>query len=268
MPDLIGAKLTEKDAWGVSPLDQLWCRIQFRRLRYEGPFTPPAVDKGTIFFPGFNGGVDWGGVAVDPGRGLLVVNHNNLPNTVRLLPREEVKERDIRAIGDEGPRTTGGWYAQRGLPYGAHSAPWRTDIKIPCIAPPWGYIGVIDLKSRRFLWRKPLGTGRDHGPFGIPSMLPITMGTPNNGGSLVTRSGLIFIAAALDRVIRAFDTQSGELLWQARLPAGGQAAPLSYEHNGRQYVVLAAGGHNSMETRIGDSVIAYALPAAEGSAAR
>jgi quinoprotein glucose dehydrogenase len=120
---------------------------------------------------------------------------------------------------------------------------------------------VIDLKTRRFVWREPLGTGRDHGPFGIPSMLPITMGTPNNGGAAVTRSGLIFILASLDRAIRAFDTRSGKLLWQARLPAGGQATPLTYMSNGRQYVVIAAGGHNSMETTIGDSVIAYALPA-------
>ena len=116
------------------------------------------------------------------------------------------------------------------------------------------------LEDPAFIWRKPLGTGRDHGPFGIPSMLPITMGTPNNGGAAVTRSGLIFISAALDRVIRAFDTQSGKLLWQASLPAGGQATPLTYMANGRQYVVIAAGGHNSMETTIGDSVIAYAVP--------
>lgn len=259
MPDLIGPSLTEKDMWGISPLDQLWCRIDFRRSRYEGPYTPPAVDRKTIFRPGFNGGIDWGGVAVDPQRGLLIVNNNNLPNVVRLLAQEEVEDRRIRTIGDEGPRTTGGYYAQRGLPYGAFSAPWRTVAKVPCVAPPWGYIGAIDLGTRQFVWRKPLGTGRDHGPFGIPSMLPVTMGTPNNGGAAVTAGGLTFIAAALDRVIRAFDTQTGELLWEKRLPAGGQAGPLSYEHEGRQYVVIAAGGHNSMETAIGDSVIAYAL---------
>ncbi|WP_342641826.1 membrane-bound PQQ-dependent dehydrogenase, glucose/quinate/shikimate family [Rhodoligotrophos ferricapiens] len=258
MPDLVGDQITEQDMWGVSPLDQLWCRIQFHQLRYEGTYTPPSLE-GTIFKPGFNGGVDWGGVAVDPERKLLIVNNNNLPNIVRLIPRSEASEMDIKAIGDKEERT-GGLYAQRGLPYGAYSAPWRTALDVPCTAPPWGHIGVIDLRTRKFIWRKPLGTGRDHGPFGIPSMIPITMGTPNNGGSVVTAGGLIFIAAALDRVIRAFNTETGELVWEARLPAGGQAGPLSYVHSGRQYVVLAAGGHNSMETTIGDSVIAYALP--------
>jgi quinoprotein glucose dehydrogenase len=262
MPDLVGEALQEKDAWGISPLDQLWCRIQFRQLRYEGTYTPPAADAGTIFYPGFNGGVDWGGVAVDPQRGLLIVNNNRLPNIVRLLPPEEVKERGIKAVG-EGVRTTGGLYAQRGLPYGALSVPWRTGfgMGIPCIAPPWGYIGAIDLKTRNWAWRKPLGTGRDHGPWGIPSMLPITMGVPNNGGAVVTAGGLTFISATLDRVLRAFGTATGELLWEARLPAGGQAGPVTYEVEGRQFVVIAAGGHNSMETKIGDSVIAYTLAA-------
>lgn len=134
-------------------------------------------------------------------------------------------------------------------------------LDVPCIAPPWGYLGAIDLKKRAFVWRKPLGTGRDHRPCGIPSILPITIGMPNSGGSLVTHGGITFIAATLDRVIRAFDTETGEQLWQARLPAGGQAGPMSYEVDGRQYAVIAAGGHNSMETKIGDSVIAYALPA-------
>jgi quinoprotein glucose dehydrogenase len=259
MPSLVGEQLTERDMWGISVLDQLWCRIQFHRVRYEGTYTPPAVDRPTVFFPGFNGGVDWGGAAVDPERNLLIINNNHLPNTVQLLTQEEVQEQGIRSIG-EGVRTRGGYYAQRGLPYGAVSVPWRTALRVPCTAPPWGYLGVIDLRTRQFIWRVPLGTGRDHGPWGIPSMLPITMGTPNNGGAAVTRSGLIFISAALDRVIRAFDTVNGTKLWEARLPAGGQATPLTYTQNGRQYVVIAAGGHNSMETKIGDSVIAYALP--------
>ena len=261
MPSLVGDRFVESDMWGTTPIDQLWCRIEFNRIRYRGPYTPPALGVPTAYHPGFNGGVDWGGVAVDPERGFLVVNNNNLPNTVQLLTREEVQRRGVRPVSESGPRTTGGLYPQEGAPFGAFSAPWRTIARVPCTRPPWGFIGVIDLKTRRFVWREPLGTGRDHGPFGIPSMLPITMGTPNNGGAAVTRSGLIFISAALDRVIRAFDTRSGKLLWQARLPAGGQATPLTYMSNGRQYVVIAAGGHNSMETTIGDSVIAYALPA-------
>lgn len=260
MPRVAGdEEITERDMWGISPLDQLWCRIQYHRLRYEGMYTPPS-HEGTVFNPGFNGGVDWGGVAVDPERNLLIVNNNNLPNIVTLFPRDEADEReDVQGIGDDVPRQ-GGIYPQYGLPYGASSVPWRTELRVPCTRPPWGYIGAIDLETREFVWREPLGTGRDHGPWGLPSMLPITIGTPNNGGSVVTAGGVTFIAAALDKVIRGFATETGELLWEARLPAGGQAGPMSYVHEGRQYLVIAAGGHNSMETEIGDSVVAYSLP--------
>lgn len=260
MPSVDGADLTEKDAWGVSPLDQLYCRIEFMKARYQGQYTPPAVGQPTIFYPGFNGGVDWGSAAYDPQRGLMIVNNNNLPNMVRLLDLAEVEERGIAPVGEKPVRTTGGWYAQKGLKYGAVSYAWLSPLGVPCVRPPWGYIGAIDLKTRQWAWRKPLGTGQDSGPWGIKSRLPITMGTPNNGGSAVTAGGVTFIAAALDNVIRAFDTQTGELLWQDRLPAGGQAGPVSYEIDGRQYVVIAAGGHTSMRTDIGDSVVAYALP--------
>jgi quinoprotein glucose dehydrogenase len=134
---------------------------------------------------------------------------------------------------------------------------------LPCLAPPWGYVGAIDLKSLKLLWRKPLGTAYDSGLGHVPSRLKITIGTVNTGSSVVTHGGVTFIAGAQDQFIRAFDTRTGDQLWEERLPAGGQAGPLSYEVNGRQYVVIAAGGHEAMQTKIGDSVIAYKLPQKE-----
>ena len=106
----------------------------------------------------------------------------------------------------------------------------------------------------------PIGTARRNGPFGIPSMLPFKIGTPNNGGSVVTAGGLIFIAAATDNLFRAIDIETGETVWSDVLPAGGQANPIAYEVDGKQYVMIAATGHHFMETPIGDYLIAYALP--------
>ena len=129
-----------------------------------------------------------------------------------------------------------------------------------CKQPPYGGIRAIDLKTGETLWDQPIGTARNNGPFGIPSMLPIKIGTPNNGGPLVTAGGLIFIAAATDDLLRAIDIETGEVVWQTVLPAGGQTTPMTYEVDGRQYLVIAPGGHHFMETKIGDHVIAYALP--------
>lgn len=125
---------------------------------------------------------------------------------------------------------------------------------------PYGGIRAIDMATGKTIWDRPFGTARTNGPFGIPSMLPLTIGTPNNGGSVVTASGLIFIAAATDNLIRAIDLRSGKTLWTDTLPAGGQATPMTYSQNGKQYLVIMAGGHHFMETPIGDEVIAYALP--------
>ena len=129
-----------------------------------------------------------------------------------------------------------------------------------CKEPPYGGIMAIDLETRQVLWDKPFGKALNNGPFGIPSMLPIDIGTPNNAGAVVTASGLIFIAAATDDLIRAMNIETGEVLWEAALPAGGQAGPAMYDADGRQILVINAGGHNFMETRIGDYFLAYALP--------
>lgn len=133
---------------------------------------------------------------------------------------------------------------------------------MPCSAPPWGLITAVDLPSGRVIWSKPLGTGRDSGPFGIESHLPVTMGVPNSGGSITTRAGLVFIAATAERSIRAFDIQTGKELWQARLPAAGVATPMTYwsPASSRQFVVIAAGGRPGMVKRLSTKVVAFALP--------
>lgn len=257
--------LTERDMWGMSPIDQMICRIQFRKASYQGFFTPPTADRRSIEYPGYNGGTDWGGIAVDPVRGVIVANYNDMPNYVRLVPRA-VADKKGWAPRDQARGRIGGAEGagdpQAHTPYAIDvNAGWRLPLTgLLCKQPPYGGIRAIDIATGRTIWDRPFGTARTNGPFGIPSMLPVTIGTPNNGGAVVTASGLIFIAAATDNLIRAIDLKTGRTLWTDTLPAGGQATPMTYEANGKQYLVLYAGGHHFMETPVGDEVIAYALP--------
>lgn len=259
------ADLTERDMWGMSPLDQLACRIQFRLASYRGIFTPPTAHPRWIEYPGYNGGSDWGGIAVDAARGVLIANYNDMPNYNRLVPRDEANRRGWAPRDQARGRIGGAEGAgdpQAGAPYAINvNAGWRLPVTgLLCKQPPYGGVRAIDLKSGKTLWDRPLGQARTNGPFGIPSMLPIRIGTPNNGGSIVTAGGLIFIAATTDNLIRAIDIDTGKTVWQDTLPAGGQATPMTYEAKGRQYVVIMAGGHHFMETPIGDALVAYALP--------
>ena len=269
--------LTERDMWGMSPIDQMICRIGFRRAEYDGMYTPPSTESRWIQYPGYNGGSDWGGVAVDPRRGVIIANYNDMPNYNRLVPREQANERGWYPRGHPELKESAGMPASRGgVPEGAEGAgdpqwgvPYAIDVNagwrmgftgMLCKQPPYGGIRAIDIRTGRTLWDRPLGQARKNGPFGIPSMLPIDIGTPNNGGSVVTAGGLIFIAAATDDLIRAIDIETGETVWTDVLPAGGQAAPIVYEEDGRQFLVLMTGGHHFMETPRGDQVIAWALP--------
>lgn len=248
--------------WGMSPIDQLWCRIQFRRASCDGMYTPPTLDRRFIQYPGYNGGSDWGGVAIGNERGIIVANYNDMPNFNRLLTREEAEEIGMTAIdqatGPDGPQGD----PQLGVPYAIDvNAGWRMPwTGLLCKQPPYGGIRAIELATGRTLRDRPLGTARKNGPFGIPSYLPFDIGTPNNGGAVMVASGLVFIAAATDDLIRAIDIETGETLWQAALPAGGQATPITFEADGRQYLAIFAGGHHFMETPIGDVLLAFALP--------
>lgn len=268
-PNLLKPDLTEADMWGTTPIDQLWCRIQFRQAAYDGVYTPPTVDQPWIQFPGYNGGSDWGGVAIDPVNNIMIANYNNMPNYNQLVPREEVDAMGVLPITDPNydPDVGGGSHGsispQAQAPYGIRvNAGWRVPFTgLLCKEPPYGGIAAIDLATREVLWDRPFGSARKNGPFGIPSMMPIEIGTPNNGGGFITASGLFFIGAATDDLFRAIDISTGEEVWQVELPAGGQATPMTYQAEGRQIVVINAGGHDFMETPIGDYFIAYALPA-------
>lgn len=261
--------LVEADMWGMSPIDQMICRIQFRQASYHGFYTPPTSDQHSIEYPGYNGGSDWGGIAVDPTRGVIVANYNDMPNHNRLVPRAEADALGWAPRGQErggdmghGAGAEGAGDPQIGAPYAIDvNAGWRLPVTgLLCKEPPYGGIRAVDIRTGKTVWDRPFGTARTNGPFGIPSMLPLEIGTPNNGGAVVTAGGLIFIAAATDNLIRAIDIETGETLWSDVLPAGGQATPMTYEQDGRQYVVIMAGGHHFMETPIGDELIAYALP--------
>ena len=254
LPSLVPPPLREVDMWGATPLDQLWCRIAFRRLNYLGRFTPPSLAN-SLIYPGNNGIMNWGSVAVDTERQILVVPSSYMPLTLKLIPRSQAPKTDEIVLDGRGAISP-----MLGTPYAVRTErPFVSPLGVPCNAPPWGRLTAIDLKARKILWQRPLGTTADHAPFGIP-----VPGVFNQGGAMVTRSGLIFIAATMDNYLRAFDVKTGKELWKGRLPAGGQALPMSYvsPRTGRQYVVIAAGGHAFMHTKTGDAVVAYGLSGA------
>ena len=266
MPSFRGVTLAERDMWGITPLDQLWCRIKFREARYEGTLTPPGLAP-TIGFPGFLGGMNWGGVSIDPDRNLMIVNSNYVGNYTQLLSRQEANRLGARPVGmGAAPKPEGRRIGpQLGTPFAIRSSSFLSPLFAPCQAPPWGRISAVDLASGKLVWSHPLGTARDSGPLGLPSLLPFTIGTPNLGGSITTRGGVIFIAATQDKYLRAIDTATGKVLWRGRLPQAGQATPMTYlsAASGRQFVVTASGGHAFLGTSPGDAIYAFALPKAK-----
>jgi quinoprotein glucose dehydrogenase len=246
--------LTDADMWGATMYDQLVCRVMFHRLRYEGTFTPPSL-QGTLVFPGNLGMFEWGGLAIDTDRQVAIANPIALPFVSRLIPRGPGNPLEPQP-GAAGSGTETGIQPQYGVPYGVTLNPFLSPFGLPCKQPAWGTIAAIDLKTNEIVWRRRIGTVRDSSP--IP--FPFRMGMPMLGGPMVTAGGVIFIGATADNYLRAFDVNNGDLLWRARLPAGGQATPMTYSVNGRQFVVIAAGGHGSFGTKLGDYLIAYALP--------
>ena len=241
------APFTEDDMWGFTPWDKAKCRELFRRHRYEGVFSPPSLE-GTITYPDNLGVMNWGSVAIDPVRELLIVNTSHVATIAQLVPREQADARFAK----------GEWLlAQEGTPYAAQWTAMLSPWGAPCNKPPWGELVAIDLKSGKRAWQVTLGTTRDLAPF----PLWLKLGTPNIGGPLVTASGLTFIGATTDDFLRAFDSRSGAELWKGRLPAGPQATPMTYRLSagGKQFVVIAAGGHRYMRTKLGDYLVAFTL---------
>jgi len=243
--------LQEKDMWGVSLFDQLACRIDFHRYRYEGRYTPPSL-KGTIVYPGNFGTFNWGSVAVDPERQIMFGMPTYLAFTSRLVPAADIPPRGQDEKGSEQ-----GLNRNDGAPYGVFMGPFLGLLKIPCQAPPWGYVAGVDLRTGKIAYMHKNGTVHDMTP--LP--LPFKVGVPGIGGPMLTKGGVAFLGAAVDNYLRAYDVTSGRQLWQGRLPAGGQATPMTYmADDNKQYVVMVAGGHGSVGTKPGDYVIAYTLP--------
>ncbi len=234
--------------------DQLVCRVIFHKLRYDGIFTPPS-EQGTLVFPGNLGMFEWGGISVDQSRQVAIANPMALPFVSRLMPRGPGNPMEPEP-GAKGSGTESGIQPQYGVPYGVTLNAFLSPLGLPCKQPAWGYLTGVDLKTNKVVWKKRLGTVRDSSP--LP--LPFRMGMPMLGGPISTAGNVIFIGATADNYLRAFNMTNGEQLWQARLPAGGQATPMTYSVNGKQYVVIAAGGHGSFGTKMGDYIVAYALP--------
>lgn len=246
-PAIVPDVVKPEDAFGLTLIDKLYCERQLKNLRADGLFTPPSP-QGTLIYPFNGGGANWGGGAYDPARNLFVINMSNAAHRVTLIPASEVKAaKALEHDAEIGPQT--------GAPYGVRRDLLLSPIMLPCTPPPWGVLAAVDLGSGKIVWRRRLGTTKD-----IAGGVALDFGTPNLGGPLATGGGLIFIGAAMDNYLRAFSTETGEELWKGRLPAGGQATPMTYEWQGRQYVVIYAGGHGRMATTLGDAIVAFTLP--------
>jgi len=253
LPALVPQRRVDPDdAWGITFWDRGKCREKIAALRNEGIFTPPDP-RGTLEFPGYIGGVNWGGVAFDEQRGRVIAAVNDVAMVVTLIPPAQL---DSEQQGHAYPHAEYG--RQAGTPWAVRREPLLSPWGLPCTAPPWGTLVDVDLRRNRIVWQVPLGSNAGF----VPWPLVRDFGMPNMGGPIATAGDLVFVGAALDGYLRAFDIETGRELWKYRLPAGGQATPMTYRAGSaeRQYVVISAGGHGPLGTTRGDTVIAFALP--------
>ncbi|KJK18920.1 glucose/quinate/shikimate family membrane-bound PQQ-dependent dehydrogenase [Pseudomonas sp. 2(2015)] len=257
MPQIGAQQLTESDMWGATPYDQLLCRIDFKKMRYDGLYTAPGTDL-SLSFPGSLGGMNWGSISTDPVHGFIFVNDMRLGLWIQMIPSQNKGQ---AASGGEALNTGMGAVPLKGTPYAVNKNRFLSVAGIPCQAPPFGTLTAIDMKTRKVAWQVPVGTVEDTGPLGIRMHLPIKVGLPTLGGTLSTQGGLVFIAGTQDFYLRAYNSANGEEVWKARLPVGSQGGPMTYvsPKTGKQYVVITAGGARQSTDR-GDYVMAYALP--------
>jgi quinoprotein glucose dehydrogenase len=249
-PPLAPSRISPDDAFGLTFWDRGKCRKAIASARHDGLYTPPSL-QGSIVYPFTGGGTNWGGLAFDEAHDTVYVNTSNAMHLVRLIKRQDFAAARERLFDKEVS-------PNEGAPFGVLRETMLSPIGMPCNPPPWGQLHAIDMHTGKILWSVPLGTTEDMAPFS--EYILGKTGTPNLGGPIVTAGGLVFIGAAMDNYLRAFDTRTGAELWRGRLPAGGQATPMTYMWKGRQYVVIAAGGHSKLDTKRGDEVIAFALP--------
>tara|TARA_B100000678_G_scaffold284156_1_gene285321 strand:- start:1537 stop:3891 length:2355 start_codon:yes stop_codon:yes gene_type:complete len=251
-------QLDESKMWGLTPLDQLWCRIEYQKMRYEGHFTVPGVGS-VLQNPGPTGGFNWGSVSVDEANNLMIVNPLFMANKLTLIPRDELPE-----------GVTG---SQLGTPYSHTTTRFMSPLHVPCMQPPYGILGVVDLETHELLWEKPIGTAKHTGPLGIPTRLPLTIGTPQTGGTATTAGGLIFSAGAFDNTVRATRVSDGSELWNHSIPYTAQGTPMTYlSPEGNQTLIVVVPVFNSTrgsgyeplqaddEDPLGGYVFAYRLP--------
>jgi quinoprotein glucose dehydrogenase len=244
-------------AFGFTFWDRGHCKRTAKKLRNEGLFTPPSLE-GSIHYPSGVGGNNWGGPAIDPERNIMIVNTNNMASLIVMVPREDcgkpLKELSINKTQERFTNIE----SNEGAPYcNLRSMGFFSPLGVPCTEPPWGTLTAVDLNTGEHLWNVPLGTSKDLAPFPFWWI----KGAPNMGGPTVTASGVTFIGATSDHYLRAFNTETGEELAKFRLPTGGHATPMTYKNkNGRQFVIIAAGGHWAIGTPASDHLMAFALP--------
>src|ERR1700722_4456888 len=243
---LVPERMTAEDAWGPTPQDEAWCKAKIAASQWDGMFTPPDL-RGIVVFPGNVGGVNWGSAAYDPAHHIMVANTNRLVAWIKLIPRDQFEgERKQPQFN----RIFGEFGDQKGAPFGIYRSFLLSPNKAPCSTPPWGTTEAVDLFTGKPVWDVPLGT-----------MIPGQQtGSINLGGPMITAGGLVFTSAAMDLYLHAFDIETGKEVWKYQLPAGGQATPMTYTLKGKQYLVIASGGHGKLGTKQGDYVLAFALP--------
>jgi len=248
-PPLVPQRLSPDMLFGVNKVDHETCQQWVRSFRNDGIFTPPSL-QGTLVIPGNIGGMTWSGYAFDPERNLLVVPTNNIAGVAKLIPREKLD--DAARSGEDGD-----YARQTGTPYGMYRRFLQAASDLPCNPPPWGTLSAVDLDKGTIKWQVPLGSMQYFGG----GHEPVPLGSIGFGGPIITASGLAFIAGTFDPSIRAFDVQTGKELWRAQLPASGNATPMTYSVNGKQYLVIAAGGHPKInEEALNDALVAFTLP--------
>ena len=249
--------LTRDNMFGITFLGRSWCRKRFDELRYDGMFTPPS-EQGTLHFPGFGGGGNWGGAAFDPKSNLLIIKSMSIGTQHWLIPNEggaitPMPTKDSSQVPGSNYRSGAG-DPMPGTPYSTLTRNFQAPSGVPCTPPPWGTLTAIDMDSGKVKWHRPFGRTKRYG-----MTFPESWGSAIIGGPIVTGGGLIFMAASMDKKFRALDVNTGEALWQAKLPYAGMAVPMTYMAEGRQYVVIAAGGNRRTFTDEGDAIVAYAL---------